>query len=60
MASPSHDAPAARPSGAWHAWSLRVLRHLGYALVIGTGIAIFLTLLFRQHFGITRIGRAHV
>lgn len=55
MAASSPSAPAKGPQAMARAWSLRVLRHLGYALVIGTGIAVFLTLLFRQHFGITLV-----
>jgi signal transduction histidine kinase len=33
----------------------RSLRHLLYALAIGSGIGVFLALLFRQHFGITLV-----
>lgn len=55
MAPPSTNAPAAGHPGRLQTWAMRVLRHIGYALIIGTGIAVFLTLLFRQHFGITLV-----
>ncbi len=46
MAEPSISAPpAALPL---RAWALRSLRHVGYALVLGTGVAVLLMLLFRR------------
>ncbi|WP_374566392.1 sensor histidine kinase [Ideonella sp.] len=48
MAEPSMSAPPA-PASPLRAWGLRSLRHVGYALVLGTGVAVLLMLLFRRN-----------
>jgi sensor histidine kinase YesM len=43
------------PPSAVRAFAARAWRDLRVSLLIGAGIAVFLTLLFRQHFGITLV-----
>ena len=49
MAEQSLFPPSVTASAPLRAWLLRSLRHVGFALVLGTGVAVMLMLLFRRN-----------